>query len=141
MTYTNNHPTLIATSRCGSQVLNDLDSVAEYILKEGVHGDIHMIDTEGNLFMTTNGIFIDYLADNEYRAELLETLIPMQREVLSFIDMLFKPLSKAEVLSIFASENASQQEDDTDDDDDGESDEEDSGSDSCEAECFHNFLD
>ena len=27
MTYTNNHPTLIATSRCGSQVLNDLDSV------------------------------------------------------------------------------------------------------------------
>ena len=57
MTYTNNHPTLIATSRCGSQVLNDLDSVAEYILKEGVHGDIHMIDIEGNLFMTTNGIF------------------------------------------------------------------------------------
>ena len=141
MTYTNNHPTLIATSRCGSQVLNSIDDVAGYIMNAGVCGDVHMIDTDGNLFLTTNGIFIDYTADNEYRKELIEVLESIQHVTLEFITRCTMPLSKAEVLSIFASENASQQEDDTDDDDDDESDEEDSGSDSCEAECFHNFLD
>lgn len=138
MTFKNNHPTLIATSRCDSKVLKSIDAVAAYIMNAGMCGDIHMIDTEGNLFLTTNGIFIDYTVDDDYRQELLETIDPMQQVVCEFTFRCSKPLTKAEVLEIFATNNAPDRvEKDPEEEDDEDSDDKDSD----EAECFHNFLD
>ena len=138
MTYKNNHPTLIATSRCDSKVLKSIDSVAAYIMNAGLCGDIHMIDTDGNLFLTTNGIFIDYTVDDSYRQELLETLDPMQQVVCEFTFRCSKPLTKAEVLEIFATDNAPDKEEE---DSDEEDDEDSSEKNSDETERFHNFLD
>lgn len=45
MTYTNNHPTLIATSRCGSQVLNDLDK-ADYADRNDEYEVIKMSEVQ-----------------------------------------------------------------------------------------------
>ncbi|MBQ6153155.1 MAG: hypothetical protein IJJ15_05365 [Ruminococcus sp.] len=69
MSYLQNHPTLIAVSRCGSEVLKRFEDVADHILNVGLSGDIYFIDTNGEIFMTTNGIFVDYAIDEEYEKE------------------------------------------------------------------------
>ena len=75
-----NHSKLIGYSPNGTCELNSVQEVAEFICREGVHGDLTIRTRTGDFFLSTFGTFIDRMADMNYRQQLLEVLVPMQME-------------------------------------------------------------
>ena len=75
-----NHPKLIGYSQDETRELNSVQEVAEFICQEGIHSDLTIRTEDGDFFLNTFGIFINRIADMDYRQELLEVLIPMQME-------------------------------------------------------------
>ena len=75
-----NHPDLIGHSPNGAFELHSVQDVAEFICREGVHGDLNIQTKSGEFFLNTFGTFIDRIADMDYRQQLLEVLVPMQME-------------------------------------------------------------
>ena len=75
-----NHPKLIGYSQNETRELNSVQEVAEFICQEGIHSDLTIRTEDGDFFLNTFGIFINRIADMDYRQELLEVLIPMQME-------------------------------------------------------------
>ena len=61
--------------------LFSVQEVAEFIREEGKKSDVSIYQENGTLLLNTFGIFINKITDLEYREELLNTLIPMQREI------------------------------------------------------------
>lgn len=61
--------------------LFSVQEVAEFICEEGKKSDVSIYQENGSLLLNTYGIFINKITDLEYREELLNTLIPMQRDV------------------------------------------------------------
>lgn len=106
MNYMNYHPTVIATSRIGSAVLNSLEEVAQFVFTDGIAGDIHIVDTSGKVLLTTNGVFIDYVWDEEYKQALFEVIGRRQKQIVDFIKELFEPETKEARLSRFALDNS-----------------------------------
>ena len=74
----NTHPTLLGV--CGGEVaeLHSVREVAQFIYEKGLHGDVLITREDGTPFVTTFGIFIDKIADMDYREELLKELVPLQ---------------------------------------------------------------
>lgn len=62
--------------------LKNIDEVAEFICKQGKHGDV-TITNNGEPFITTIGIYLDKVADIRYRARLMPILTKRQRQVLA----------------------------------------------------------
>lgn len=58
--------------------LHNVKEVAQFIYDKGRYGDVLITDVEDNPFITTFGVFIDKIADMEYRRELLKALVPLQ---------------------------------------------------------------
>lgn len=75
-----NHPKLIGYSQDETRELNSVQEVAEFICQEGIHSDLTIRTEDGDFFLNTFGIFINRIADMDYRQDLLEVLIPMQME-------------------------------------------------------------
>lgn len=75
-----NHPALIGHSPNGTFELHSVQDVAEFICREGVHGDLNIQTKHGDFFLSTFGTFIDCIADMNYQEQLLEVLVPMQME-------------------------------------------------------------
>ena len=75
------HPKLIGYSATGTCELQSVQEVAEFICREGVHGDLTIRTRTGDFFLNIIGSFIDRIADMDYRQELLKVLIPMQMEL------------------------------------------------------------
>ena len=75
------HPKLIGYFDGGSVELNSVQDVAEFICREGIHGDLTIQTENGDFFLNTFGTFIDRIADMDYRQQLLEVLVPMQMEL------------------------------------------------------------
>lgn len=128
MNYKNYHPTMIATSRIGSAVLNSLEEVARFIFTDGIAGDIHIVDTKGKVLLTTNGIFIDYAWDDEYKQALFEVIGRKQKRVCNYINSMFGFESSESLLARFALDNSREDLHGCSDDCD-------------EKEVFRNFLD
>ena len=128
MNYMNYHPTVIATSRIGSAVLTSLEDVARFIFTDGIAGDIHIVDTNGKVLLTTNGVFIDYAWDDEYKQALFDVIGIRQKRVYDYINKLFGSPTKEERLTRFAMDHSHVGLDSYVDDDD-------------EKEVFRNFLD
>lgn len=78
--HNNNHPNLIGQSPNGVFELHSMQEVAEFICREGLHGDLTIQTESGLFFLNTFGTFIDRMADMDYRQKLLEVLVPMQME-------------------------------------------------------------
>lgn len=76
----NKHPKLIGYAPSGTYELLSVQEVAEFICREGVHGDLTIRTRTGDFFMSTFGTFIDRITDMDYRQRLLEVLVPMQME-------------------------------------------------------------
>ena len=76
-----NHPNLIGHSVNGSKDLHSVEEVAKFICDNGRCGDVTITYDDNTPFLNTFGIYIDRIADMEYRAELLKVLIPMQQEL------------------------------------------------------------
>ena len=73
---------LIGYSMTENRQLKNIDEVAEFICKNGKHGDV-TITNNGEPFITTIGIYLDKVADIRYRARLMPILTKRQRQVLA----------------------------------------------------------
>ncbi len=71
---------LIGYSTTENRQLKNIDEVAEFICKNGKHGDVK-ITNNGETFITTIGIYLDKVADIKYRAKLMPVLTKKQEEV------------------------------------------------------------
>ena len=60
---------------------NSVEEVAEFICKEGLNGDVEIITSDGDVFITTFGIYLDKVKDEDYRNELVKVLVPMQKKL------------------------------------------------------------
>lgn len=69
-------------SKDESKQLKSIDEVAEFICKQGKHGDVK-ITSNGETFITTIGIYLDKVVDIKYRAKLMPVLTKKQEEKLS----------------------------------------------------------
>ena len=55
-----------------------MKEVAEFIYTEGLKGDVLITTSDGTPFICTFGIFLNRIADMDYRDALLEELVPLQ---------------------------------------------------------------
>lgn len=81
MSVENRYPLLIGHSVAGRTRLRCMQDVADFICVHGQYGDLKITQKDGTPFLNTFGIYIDRIADMEYREELLKILIPMQQEI------------------------------------------------------------
>lgn len=75
------YPLLIGHSLAGRTRLHSIQEVADFICMHGQYGDLVITQRDGTPFLDTFGIYINRIADMEYREELLKVLIPMQMEI------------------------------------------------------------
>lgn len=75
------YPLLIGHSLAGRTRLRSMQEVANFICTHGQYSDLMVTTTDGKSFLSTFGIYIDRIADMEYREELLKILIPMQMKI------------------------------------------------------------
>ena len=68
-----------------SKQLKSVEEVADFICKNGKHGDV-TITNNGELFITTIGIYLDKIADIRYRAQLMPVLAKKQKTLFSGIN-------------------------------------------------------
>lgn len=76
---------LIGYSMTENRQLKNIDEVAEFICKQGKHGDV-TITNNGEPFITTIGIYLDKVADIRYRAQLMPVLTKKQKTLFSEIN-------------------------------------------------------
>lgn len=55
-----------------------MKEVAEFIYTEGLKGDVLITTSDGMPFISTFGIFLNRIADMDYRDALLKELVPLQ---------------------------------------------------------------
>ena len=79
------YPLLIGYSGDGSKELHNVQEVAEFICKNGLSGDVSITLPDGAPFIDTFGMYLNRIADMEYREELLTILIPMQMGIESAV--------------------------------------------------------
>ena len=75
------YPLLIGHSLAVRTRLHSIEEVANFICVYGQYDDLTITQKDGTPFLNTFGIYIDKIADMEYREKLLKALIPMQREI------------------------------------------------------------
>ena len=75
------YPLLIGHSSQGNHELHSIQEVADFICTQGLESDLLITQEDGSYFLNTFGIYIDRIADMEYREALLKVLIPMQMEL------------------------------------------------------------
>ena len=81
MTMNEKYALLIGQTGTGETELHSVKEVAEFICENWRKGDLKILTPEGTTLITTIGLFLDKVADLEYRTELLKILIPMQMEI------------------------------------------------------------
>ena len=62
--------------------LKSIDEVADFICKNGRHGDVTIMNN-GEPFITTIGVYLDKVADIRYRAQLMPILTKKQKQIFS----------------------------------------------------------
>ena len=72
---------LIGHSLAGRTQLHNIQEVANFICVNGQYGDLRITQKDGTPFLDTFGIYINKIADMEYREELLKVLIPRQHRI------------------------------------------------------------
>lgn len=75
------YPLLIGHSLAGRTRLHNIQEVANFICVHGQYGDLTIMQEDGTPLLDTIDIYVNKIADMEYREALLKVLIPMQREV------------------------------------------------------------
>lgn len=74
----NDHPTLYGFGGGETAELHSVQEVAQFIYEKGLQSDVLITKEDGSPFITTFGIFINRIADMDYREELLKELVPLQ---------------------------------------------------------------
>ena len=65
-----------------SKQLKSVEEVADFICKNGKHGDVTIMNN-GEPFITTIGVYLDKVADIRYRAQLMPILTKKQEQIFS----------------------------------------------------------
>lgn len=73
---------LVGYAEGESKQLKSVEEVADFICKNGKHGDITIMNN-GELFITTIGIYLDKIADIRYCAQLMPILTKKQKQIFS----------------------------------------------------------
>ena len=73
---------LVGYAEGESKQLKSIDEVADFICKNGKHGDV-IIMNNGEPFITTIGVYLDKVADIRYRAQLMPILTKKQKQIFS----------------------------------------------------------
>ena len=73
---------LVGYAEGESKQLKSVEEVADFICKNGKHGDITIMNN-GEPFITTIGIYLDKVADIRYRAQLMPILTKKQEQIFS----------------------------------------------------------
>ena len=76
---------LMGYSATENKQLKSIEEIAEFICKHGKHGDVTILNN-GELFITTMGIYLDKVADIRYRAQLMPVLAKKQKTLFSGIN-------------------------------------------------------
>ena len=77
----NKYTNLIGYSENKVEDLHSIEDVAKFICEEGLNGDVEIITSDGDIFITTFGIYLDKVKDAQYRDELVKVLVPMQKKL------------------------------------------------------------
>lgn len=77
----NKYTNLIGYSENTVKDLHSVEEVAEFICEEGLSGDVEIITSDGDLLVSTYGIYLDKVSDADYRSELVKVLVPMQKKL------------------------------------------------------------
>lgn len=75
------YPLLIGHSLAGRIRLHSIQEIANFICVHGQYSDLAITQKDGTPLLDTFGIYINKIADMEYREELLKVLIPMQMKI------------------------------------------------------------
>ena len=81
MWFKNRYPILFGIAKEETCTLKSIRQVARFICRNGVKGDVCIINMHGELFLDTFGLYINKIADNDYLEELKKVLIPMQKRI------------------------------------------------------------
>ena len=76
---------LVGYAEGESKQLKSVEEVADFICKNGKHGDVTIMN-DGEPFITTIGIYLDKVADIRYRAQLMPILTKKQEQIFSEAD-------------------------------------------------------
>ena len=81
MTRNEKYSVLIGYTDDGEKTeLHSIKETAEYICEKGRYSDLNITTEDGMPFLNTFGIYIDRIADMEYREELMKVLVPLQQK-------------------------------------------------------------
>lgn len=75
------YPLLIGHSLAGRIRLHSIQEIANFICVHGQYSDLAITQKDGTPLLDTFGVYINKIADMEYREELLKVLIPMQMKI------------------------------------------------------------
>ena len=76
------HLNLVGYAEGERKQLKSIDEVADFICKNGKHGDVTIMNN-GEPFITTIGIYLDMVADIRYRSQLMPILTKKQEQIFS----------------------------------------------------------
>ena len=76
---------LIGYSATENRQLKSIEEIAEFICKQGKHGDVTITNND-EPFITTIGIYLDKVADIRYRALLMPILMKKQEQIFTELD-------------------------------------------------------
>lgn len=71
---------LLGSAIDGNKRLHNVQEVAEFICKHGQYGDVQIKNDDGFELISTNGVMIEKIADEEYGEEFMKIHLQMQEQ-------------------------------------------------------------
>ncbi len=77
---TERYPHLVGYAIDGNKRLRSIEAVAEFICTHGQYGDVQIKNDDGFELISTNGVMIEKIADEEYGEELMKIYLQLQEQ-------------------------------------------------------------
>ena len=74
------YPHLVGYAIDGNKRLRSIEAVAEFICTHGQYGDVQIKNDDGFELISTNGMMIEKIADEEYGEELMKIYLQLQEQ-------------------------------------------------------------
>ncbi len=74
------YPHLVGYAIDGNKRLRSIEAVTEFICTHGQYGDVQIKNDDGFELISTNGVMIEKIADEEYGEELMKIYLQLQEQ-------------------------------------------------------------
>ncbi len=74
------YPHLVGYAIDGNKRLRSIEAVAEFICTHGQYGDVQIKNDDGFELISTNGVMIEKISDEEYGEELMKIYLQLQEQ-------------------------------------------------------------